>query len=208
MTVADHPESLFEMATDCRLPGGSRIRVFAPNGRGVEVLCSHGWDHWISAVSLEFAHENLDYTDEWPNRLALKHDIDQVPRTASSIEEFDDAMAGDSDMPWILKTSVDYDGFEIFFFVPPGLRVFKGHFPGHPITPGVLLLNWIGCWIKSVLGEERPILSLTKLKFSRPVLPMAVIRSQVRRGGSSLRFSLSSMGGAHSSGIFHLGGVS
>ncbi|WP_157174424.1 3-hydroxyacyl-ACP dehydratase FabZ family protein [Thiocystis violascens] len=49
--------------------------------------------------------------------------------------------------------------------IPLHHPVFEGHFPGHPIMPGSLLLDLV------LTAWNGPIAAVPNLKFQRPVLP-------------------------------------
>jgi 3-hydroxyacyl-[acyl-carrier-protein] dehydratase len=38
-------------------------------------------------------------------------------------------------------TSIDNDGIASEYFFDPNLDFYRGHFPGHPVTPGVILIE-------------------------------------------------------------------
>jgi len=54
---------------------------------------------------------------------------------------------------------------------------FNGHFPNHPIMPGVLIIEAMAqtggfaCWRKDHVRENLIIASIEKAKFRRPVVP-------------------------------------
>jgi len=78
-------------------------------------------------------------------------------------------------------------------FIDPGLDIFKGHYPGHPIMPGVLLCEAVfqtGALFMAMLeqeagipgrgGKKTPVLTRIKgAKFKREVKPGDTIRMHV-----------------------------
>ncbi|MBL4902741.1 MAG: beta-hydroxyacyl-ACP dehydratase [Desulfocapsa sp.] len=75
-------------------------------------------------------------------------------------------------------------------YIPEDLDVFKGHYPGHPILPGVLLCEAIfqtgALFIALLLKESQvpsmgvPVLTRVEgIKFKRPVGPGDTIRMKV-----------------------------
>ena len=48
---------------------------------------------------------------------------------------------------------------------------FKGHFPGRPVTPGVLLIDRAVACAEKMLGRSIALKCIKKVKFSNPVLP-------------------------------------
>jgi len=49
--------------------------------------------------------------------------------------------------------------------------VFAGHFPGHPILPGVMLIGLARQAAAQALGRPLRLLRIVRLRFVRPVLP-------------------------------------
>jgi 3-hydroxyacyl-[acyl-carrier-protein] dehydratase len=59
--------------------------------------------------------------------------------------------------------------FEFEFAVEPTHPALPGHFPGHPIVPGVLLLDHV---LSAVTAElQRPVSVLKQVKFAAALLP-------------------------------------
>ena len=76
--------------------------------------------------------------------------------------------------------------------VPQEGTIFEGHFPGHPLMPGVLLIEAMAqtagvIGIKSVEGTEKPravyFLTIDKCKFRKPVKPGDTIEYHMRSIG-------------------------
>jgi acyl-coenzyme A synthetase/AMP-(fatty) acid ligase/3-hydroxymyristoyl/3-hydroxydecanoyl-(acyl carrier protein) dehydratase len=59
--------------------------------------------------------------------------------------------------------------------VPPTLAHFAGHFPGLPILPGVVQVDWAVCLAADHLPAVREVASIDRLKFMAPVSPGAVL---------------------------------
>ena len=65
---------------------------------------------------------------------------------------------------------------------PPDMDVFKGHFPSHPVLPGVLILEMLaqtGAIAVLVNPSNRnriAYLSIDRARFKRPVMPGETMR--------------------------------
>jgi 3-hydroxymyristoyl/3-hydroxydecanoyl-(acyl carrier protein) dehydratase len=59
--------------------------------------------------------------------------------------------------------------------VPPTLAHFDGHFPGLPILPGVVQIDWAARLAGREMPTVREIRSIEHLKFKAPVPPGAVL---------------------------------
>ena len=80
--------------------------------------------------------------------------------------------------------------------------VFSGHFPGHPIVPGVLLLDWAQAAIEAQLGQS--VQALAEAKFHSPATPDDVLELDLEIGASAVRFEIRSAGRKVASGRFPL----
>jgi 3-hydroxymyristoyl/3-hydroxydecanoyl-(acyl carrier protein) dehydratase len=80
--------------------------------------------------------------------------------------------------------------------------VFVGHFPGHPIVPGVLLLDWAQATIEAQLGQ--PLQVLTEAKFHSPATPSDSLELDFEVGTSAIRFEIRSTARRIASGRFPL----
>lgn len=78
--------------------------------------------------------------------------------------------------------------------------VFSGHFPGHPIVPGVLLLGWAQTAIEVQLGQI--IQGLAEAKFHSPATPADELELDFEVGASVVRFEIRSAARKIASGRF------
>ena len=83
-------------------------------------------------------------------------------------------------------THIDDDCVEGNYFLDPGHAFYQGHFPGHPVTPGVILIEAMaqiglvafGIYQLAKTGSAEdtvggcvPVLTSVDVKFSKKVLP-------------------------------------
>jgi 3-hydroxyacyl-[acyl-carrier-protein] dehydratase len=71
------------------------------------------------------------------------------------------------------------------FYVPPDMDVFKGHFPSHPVLPGVLILEMLaqtGAIAVLVNPSNRNriayLAGIDRARFKRPVMPGETMRAE------------------------------
>lgn len=97
----------------------------------------------------------------------------------------------------ILYDIVTVDGSGVTLRLLPESPVYKGHFPGYPITPGVCLvemaLEAIG-QMAGQAGHDVRLVAAKNIKFSSPVFPGE---------GTELRFNISGEGENWSVEIFN-----
>lgn len=65
---------------------------------------------------------------------------------------------------------------------------FVGHFPGHPIVPGVLLLDWAQRAIELAIGSN--LNELTEAKFRSPAAPGDALELDYEVADSRVRFEI------------------
>lgn len=66
--------------------------------------------------------------------------------------------------------------------VPTGLACWRGHFPGQPMLPGVVQVDWVLRELERWRGEKPRLLALEGLKFKQPVLPGDGLELVLERG--------------------------
>lgn len=71
--------------------------------------------------------------------------------------------------------------------MPPTLVHFAGHFPGLPILPGVVQIDWVVRLASEYVPGVRTLTSIDKLKFMAPVPPGAVLKLVLTHDASRRR---------------------
>lgn len=64
--------------------------------------------------------------------------------------------------------------------VEPDLVVLEGHFPGHPLVPGVALVHWAATVARSAFGIDHLTGSMQAIKFRNPVLPGTTLQLKLK----------------------------
>lgn len=81
--------------------------------------------------------------------------------------------------------------FEQVLRIDAGHPVFPGHFPGHPLVPGVVLLEQVAQALFAWRGQR--MLRVLETKFMAPLLPdetAAVHLTDMATGGTKVRFEI------------------
>ncbi|MGZ3882088.1 MAG: hypothetical protein ACXVBF_12145 [Flavisolibacter sp.] len=71
----------------------------------------------------------------------------------------------------IVDGGEDTTGFTSTIKFFPGHVIFKGHFPGHPVTPGVIFLQLVHELVEMHLNKSIRLVGLSTCKFLRAVNP-------------------------------------
>jgi predicted hotdog family 3-hydroxylacyl-ACP dehydratase len=88
--------------------------------------------------------------------------------------------------------------------VPAKLAWLEGHFPGHPIVPGFVQLDWALALAREALGVTAAPGRIEALRFRSPLLPEVEFELAVEASGGALRFELGEAGAEVSCGRLHL----
>lgn len=75
----------------------------------------------------------------------------------------------------------------MFFTIAPDHPSLPGHFPGHPVVPGVVVLEQVLAAIEAAHGALGP-LRLPQVKFVQPLLPGEVAQVQLEGEAPRWRF--------------------
>lgn len=105
-------------------------------------------------------------------------------------------------LPPLTSEGRTVDGLVLTFRVPVDLPFFEGHFPGHPILPGVVALGWLLAGAEQFLERPLGAVELLNVKFQVVVLPGAEVElSVVPQTGGRLLGVLRSEVGIHASAL-------
>ena len=80
------------------------------------------------------------------------------------------------------------DSYHTTFAVPTGHPCLPGHFPGHPLVPGVLLLEQVAAALRQWRGER--LSRVREAKFIAPLGPGQLARLNLTQAGAQVRFEI------------------
>lgn len=107
----------------------------------------------------------------WRVRLAMPFD-ERGKLPASAVRAAFDAR---SDGVEVITETRDDQSLRFELRVPVALAHFAGHFPGLPIVPGVVLLDWAIRLASGYVADVRDVASIDRLKFMAPIGPGALL---------------------------------
>lgn len=103
--------------------------------------------------------------------------------------------------PKILSSEKIENGLQLRLNVPGELSYFPGHFPAHPVLPGVVQLRWVEDLARQFDLISGKFLRIEKLKFMRIISKdFEVILELSVPKENTLQFQYSSEHGIHGSG--------
>jgi 3-hydroxymyristoyl/3-hydroxydecanoyl-(acyl carrier protein) dehydratase len=89
----------------------------------------------------------------------------------------------------------------------PECEAFRGHFPGDPILPGVVQVDWAIRLGLEVFGELGPFRGLDQLKFLAPIRPLEAVALTLALEPGRLRFEYACGATRKASGLARFGGA-
>lgn len=105
------------------------------------------------------------------------------------------------ELPTILKIDQTENQVTLTLLVPENLPYFEGHFPEHPVLPGVVQLRWAEELAREYGLVSQPFNRVDKLKFLRIIGRGFEVALQLRLAADgSVSFQYDSEHGKHSSG--------
>jgi 3-hydroxymyristoyl/3-hydroxydecanoyl-(acyl carrier protein) dehydratase len=91
-------------------------------------------------------------------------------------------------LPQVLARREHEDGVDLKLRVDAGCPWFDGHFPGHPILPGVVQIGWATWFAAQWSGRQTPPGVLVRIKFKRPIEPGACLTLRLKAVGARLHY--------------------
>ena len=105
-------------------------------------------------------------------------------------------------LPPPLTETVTPEGLRWTFVVPLDSPFFEGHFPGHPILPGVAALGWMLAAAERFLSRPLGPAELLNVKFQNVILPGAALELTISpKPGGRLQATVRSEAGIHASAL-------
>jgi len=115
------------------------------------------------------------------------------------------AVSAASKRPDVLSSEVAGDRAEYLIHVRPDSPWFAGHFPGQPVLPGVVQVDW-AIMLAADLGVDlKKFAGIPRVKFSSLVLPNCRLRLILEKTSVGIKFVFSSDEGIHSQGSIRFG---
>lgn len=109
--------------------------------------------------------------------------------------------------PPVRSLTRDGDKVELTLLVEPTLPQFEGHFPGHPVLPGVAQLDWALLFGRELFDIDGGFTGVEALKFQRVVVPGTRLTLTLEWQAGRLGFRYQSALGPHASGRVQFGEV-
>jgi 3-hydroxymyristoyl/3-hydroxydecanoyl-(acyl carrier protein) dehydratase len=97
--------------------------------------------------------------------------------------------------PEVLSSAADGPGWRLVVRLPPLPEpgpLFEGHFPGHPILPGVVHLALVARALADWQGRGAALRAVRSLKLRRPVGPGETLSVRLAPGEGGVRFTIES----------------
>jgi 3-hydroxymyristoyl/3-hydroxydecanoyl-(acyl carrier protein) dehydratase len=102
--------------------------------------------------------------------------------------------------PVILERRIESNRADYRLYLPPNLVYFRGHFPQHPVLPGVVQVHWAVA-LAAPLGIGGSLEKMERLKFNRLLTPGTTLKlSLATVGPGTVEFRYHDSEGTYSSG--------
>lgn len=87
------------------------------------------------------------------------------------------------------KVNIQAKLIELSLFIPHTIKYFDGHFPKHPVLPGVVQVDWVLYFIEKYLNIQNVKVSgVDQLKFTQVILPDSNIDVKIQLEENKITF--------------------
>jgi acyl-coenzyme A synthetase/AMP-(fatty) acid ligase len=167
--------------------GGARVAaVVVPSEQGWKLLEREGRRAFGHEVRSELGalYDPVLQPRHWRVRRALPENAQGKVTQAALTRLFSEVDHGAStgDAPVVQDEFRSEDSLERLCRVPDDLPCLSEHFPGNPVVPGVLQLDWALEMAEELLERALRVECIESLKFLSPLLPGQPFRMKVRIG--------------------------
>lgn len=102
--------------------------------------------------------------------------------------------------PTVLSREVRADSLDLMLYLPANLLWFDGHFPGEPVLPAVVQVDWAVHYGRDLGCDPRKFVGMPRLKFKVVIPPESELKLSLGWKNLRLKFSYSSQPVTHSEG--------
>ncbi|MEX2451666.1 MAG: AMP-binding protein [Rhodospirillales bacterium] len=112
-------------------------------------------------------------------------------------------------MPETVAAAVDGTSVRLTLAIDAGLRWFEGHFPGHPVLPAVVQLDWVATFAERYLGLPRLPFCRFSMKCRKTIAPGDPVELEIawREKDARLTFTYANGDDIYSLGTCRLGSL-
>jgi len=168
-----------------------------------ELIMHAGYEESLRALVMQSFgdHKEISVGSSVWHFLSIDQDMD----AEEPLTEFRRRYSQRHLLPTVIYESRFEQKAQRYLYVSECLEAFVGHFPSHPILPGVVQLDW-AIRLGAELGAELQNFSaIPRVKFSALTLPDTVMKLTVELNNTSLSFCLESAAEIHSQGVIRFG---
>jgi 3-hydroxyacyl-[acyl-carrier-protein] dehydratase len=89
----------------------------------------------------------------------------------------------------VSQTQIEHHKICLELIIQPELIYFEGHFPNHPVLPGVAQLNWAVHFAAQMWSLDKSLLrKINQIKFSRIIVPNTKVMMQLELIEQTIKF--------------------